>query len=70
VRSATPLADADRRRLEEGLSGITGKQVTVEVTLDPTLIGGLVAQVGGLVFDGSVRAQLEALRQELRRGTA
>jgi F-type H+-transporting ATPase subunit delta len=68
VRSASPLADQDRARLEAGLSEVTGKRVTVEVRQDPTLIGGLVAQVGSLVFDGSVRAQLEALGQDLRRG--
>jgi F-type H+-transporting ATPase subunit delta len=67
LRSAVPLQDEDRRRVEEGLSRVTGKQVTVEVRIDPALIGGLSAQVGSLVFDGSVRAQLEALKQELRR---
>jgi F-type H+-transporting ATPase subunit delta len=38
--------------------------------VEPALIGGLAAQVGGLVFDGSVRAQLEALKQELRRSSS
>ena len=70
VRSAAPLPEQDRARLEASLSEVTGKRVTVEVQQDPTLIGGLAAQVGSLVFDGSVRAQLEALRQDLRRGSA
>jgi F-type H+-transporting ATPase subunit delta len=43
------------------------KQVTVAVEIDPSLIGGLSACVGGLVFDGSIRAQLAALEEELKR---
>ena len=70
LRSAAPLSDEDRRRVEEGLSRVTGKQVTVDMRVEPALIGGLAAQVGGLVFDGSVRAQLEALKQALRRSSS
>ncbi len=70
LRSAAPLSDEDRRRVEEGLSRVTGKQVTLDVQVDPTLIGGLAAQVGSLVFDGSVQAQLQALKQELRRSAS
>jgi F-type H+-transporting ATPase subunit delta len=69
VRSAAPLAEEQRRRLERGLSRVTGKQVTVAVEIDPSLIGGLSARVGGLVFDGSIRAQLAALEEELKRAS-
>ncbi|MFQ5458723.1 MAG: ATP synthase F1 subunit delta [Myxococcota bacterium] len=69
VRSALPISGADRVRLEEGLSRVTGKQVSVEVEVDPSLIGGLSARVGGLVFDGSIRAQLDALEEELKRAS-
>ena len=69
VRSASPISDADRGRLAEGLSRVTGKQVTVDVEVDPSLIGGLSARVGGLVFDGSIRAQLEALEEELKQAS-
>jgi F-type H+-transporting ATPase subunit delta len=41
--------------------------VSVEVEVDPDLIGGIVAQVGDLVFDGSLRTQLEQLRNNLTR---
>ena len=68
--SAAPLSEGDRRRVEEGLSRVTGKQVTLDVQIDPSLIGGLAAQVGSLAFDGSVRAQIEALKQELRRASS
>jgi F-type H+-transporting ATPase subunit delta len=67
VRSAAPLSAEQRRRLEEGFSRATAKQVTVAVEIDPSLIGGVSAHVGGLVFDGSIRAQLAALEEELKR---
>ena len=67
VRSATPLSDEDRGRLQQKLSRATGKQVTLEVEVDPALIGGLSAKVGHLVFDGSIRAQLEGVRRALER---
>jgi len=69
VKSASPLSDGDRARLEEGLSRVTSKRVTIEIEVDPSLIGGLSARVGGLVFDGSIRAQLEALEEELKRAS-
>jgi len=65
VRSAHPLDDATRERLVTALSRRTGRQVSVQVEIDPSLIGGVVAQVGGLVFDGSLRTQLERLRNNL-----
>jgi F0F1-type ATP synthase delta subunit len=55
------------RPIAEALSRVTGKQVTVRLEIDPSLIGGLSARVGGLVFDGSIRAQLDALGEELKR---
>lgn len=65
IISARPLDEADRERLVAALSRRTGLQVSVEVEVDPALIGGVVAQVGDLVFDGSLRTQLEQLRTNL-----
>jgi len=65
IVSARPLDDATRDRLVAALSQRTGRQVSVAVEVDPDLIGGVVAQVGDLVFDGSLRTQLERLRQDL-----
>jgi F-type H+-transporting ATPase subunit delta len=65
IRSAQPLDDATRERIVAALSRRTGRQVSVQVEVDPSLIGGVVAQVGGLVFDGSLRTQLEQLRANL-----
>ncbi|MDP8957637.1 MAG: ATP synthase F1 subunit delta [Actinomycetota bacterium] len=63
VRSAIPLDAATIQKLEEGLSKATGKQVDVKLVVDPSLIGGIAAQVGDVVIDGSVRHRLDELRE-------
>lgn len=65
VRSATPLRPADITKITEALSRITGSKVKVEATVDPGLIGGVVAQVGNIVLDGSVATDLQTLRERL-----
>jgi F-type H+-transporting ATPase subunit delta len=65
VRSAVPLADAQRRRLAEALSSATGRTVEVRVVVDPDLVGGVVARVGDLIFDGSIRSRLDEAKQHL-----
>jgi F-type H+-transporting ATPase subunit delta len=68
VRTASPLQKAQRSRLQRALSARTGKEVQIEVEVDPSLIGGVVARVGDLVFDGSLRTQLDQLRITLTKG--
>lgn len=65
VRSAIPLDDATVERLARGLSRRTGKDVEVKVTVDESIVGGIVAQVGDLVIDGSVKGRLANLRETL-----
>jgi len=62
VRSAIPLTDDQKSRLAHALGQATGKQVEVKVIVDPSIKGGLVAQVGDTVIDGSIRRRLEQLR--------
>jgi F-type H+-transporting ATPase subunit delta len=62
VRSAIALTDDQKARLAEALGQATGKQVEVKVVIDPTVLGGLVAQVGDTVIDGSVRTRLDQLK--------
>jgi F-type H+-transporting ATPase subunit delta len=62
VRSAIPLSDDQRKRLAEALGEATGKQVEVKVVVDPSVMGGIVAQVGDTVIDGSVRSRLDKLK--------
>jgi len=65
VRSATPLDDDQQRRLAEALSAHTGRKVSVKVTVDPQILGGIVATIGDTVIDGSVRRRLEQLRESI-----
>jgi F-type H+-transporting ATPase subunit delta len=68
VTSAAPLSDAQRERLQRVLEQRSGGRVELEVAVDPALVGGVVAQVGDLVYDGSLRTQLRQLRASLARG--
>jgi F-type H+-transporting ATPase subunit delta len=67
VTSAVPLDDAAIHAIAERLSVATQKKVLVERAIDPAILGGVVAQVGSVVYDGSLRTQLEDLRSTLKR---
>jgi F-type H+-transporting ATPase subunit delta len=68
VVSASPLSDAQLERLRRALAARTGRQLELDVEVDASLLGGAVASVGSLVFDGSLRTQLEQLRTTLMKG--
>jgi F-type H+-transporting ATPase subunit delta len=68
VRSASPLRDEQRARLVDALARRTGMEIELTVHVDASLIGGAIATVGGLVFDGSLRTQLSQLRGTLAQG--
>ena len=70
VTSARPLAAAAQEQLRQAISRRVNADVTLVVTVDPTLIGGVVARIGDLLLDGSVRTQLETLGANLRKGPA
>ena len=65
VRSAVALAPEALRAIESRLGAVTGKNVAIDAAVDPALIGGVVAKVGGTVYDGTVKSQLEKLRKQL-----
>ena len=65
VTSAHSLDPSEQRELAARLEQATGKQIRMEVTVDPSLIGGMVAQVGSTIYDGSVRQQLQAFKSRL-----
>ena len=67
VVSAGELDGGRKDRLRRALSQRVGQEVRLEVRVDPNLIGGIVAQVGGLILDGSLRTQLGQLRANLMR---
>lgn len=65
VRSAIELTDEQKTRLAEALRKRLGTPVDVRVVIDPDVIGGLVAQVGDKVIDGTVRRRLDQLKQAI-----
>ena len=66
VTSAVPLDAGTTERLAARLARAARAEVILEQTVDPELIGGVVAQVGNFVYDGSLRTQLEDLRRSLK----
>jgi F-type H+-transporting ATPase subunit delta len=66
--TAYELSPKKLKELTHGLRGVVGKEVIMEMETDPSLIGGVVARIGGMVYDGSVKAQLERLRIILAKG--
>ena len=67
VFTATGLEERDKQRLAEHLSAMVGKKVTLKTEVEPRLIGGVIAKIGGKLLDGSTRSKLDALRKELVR---
>ncbi len=65
VRVAIPLTAEQRQRLAEALSRATGREVDVQVVVDPSVVGGAIARVGDEVFDGSIASRLEDAKQAL-----
>lgn len=65
VRSAVALNDNQKTALLRNLESVTGKKIRANYSLDPTLLGGAVVRVGDTIYDGSVRNQLNRLRERL-----
>ena len=65
VHTATPLSAAQSTRLSDALSRRYGAQVSLNVVIDPTVVGGLRVQIADDVIDGSISARLADLRQKL-----
>lgn len=65
VTTAEALGDDERRDLQRVLEGKVGKRLQMELTVDPRLLAGFVAQVDSQLFDGSLRGQLDRLAKEL-----
>ncbi len=66
--TAHDLSKQKLKELTTGLQDLVGKQVIMEVETDVSLIGGVVARIGGMVYDGSVKTQLERLKETLAKG--
>ncbi len=64
ILTAKELSASSLAEIVRGLEKRTGKKVVPDVAVDPSIIAGVQARIGGLVFDATVRAQLDRLRQE------
>lgn len=69
VRSATALGQDDRGRIEQTVERVLKKKVIMTYKVDPSVIGGLVAQVGSYTFDDSIASHLRRMNEELKRRT-
>lgn len=65
VTTARELTVEERAELEADLSRVTGKAIRATYGQNPALLGGAIARVGSTVYDGSVKGQLERIRQQL-----
>jgi len=65
VKSAKPLDIASETEVRKALERRTGKKVILTTVVDPSLVGGVIAQVAGLELDGSVASRLSAIKQRL-----
>lgn len=68
VTVAKALSLPDKTRLERALGNNTGKKVLIETKVDPSIIAGVVTEVDGRVYDGSIRTSLKQIGSRLRAG--
>ena len=69
VTTAVPLESAEVERITEFVSGLIGQEVVVTPRVDEEILGGLVIQIGDRLLDGSARARLNGLREQLNART-
>lgn len=69
IRSAAPLSDAEREKLEALARRLAGQDVLVSAEVDLDLIGGAVLDVGGVVYDGSIKTQLTRMAEAMTLGS-
>ena len=65
VTSARELSDEEKAELKANLQKMTGKEVNLQFDIDENVIGGAVTRLGSVIYDGSVKTQLELLKQQM-----
>jgi F-type H+-transporting ATPase subunit delta len=65
ITSASELSEAERESVAARFRQLTGKQVELDFRIDNGLVGGMMAQIGSTVYDGSVRGNLARMREQL-----
>ena len=66
VVSAVEMNDELKAHVQKVLEKLTGKKVKLSTSVDSTIIGGIIAKVGDLVLDGSIRTQLAGLKESIK----
>ena len=66
VVSAVPLTETEKEKLSAALAARFGRTVTLECTVDESLLGGMVVRVDGKVLDGSLRSRLHAVKEVMK----
>ena len=68
VTTASELPKDTVKKLVDAISSYSGKEIEVNVTIDPSIIGGIVTRFGSTVIDGSIQTYLNQIRQSIIRG--
>jgi F-type H+-transporting ATPase subunit delta len=68
VTVAEPMTKAVEERLRKQIEKSTGKSISLNVTVDPDILGGAITRVGSVVWNGSVRHHLDQVREQLLKG--
>jgi F-type H+-transporting ATPase subunit delta len=66
VTVAEPLSDAHRAAITDALKSVTGKDVGLDVKVDPAIIGGLVVKLGSRMVDSSLRTKLNSIKHAMK----
>jgi F-type H+-transporting ATPase subunit delta len=66
VMVAEPLSEAHQKEIKDTLNAVTGKDVRVDVKVDPAIIGGLIVKLGSRMVDSSLRTKLNGLRLAMK----
>lgn len=65
IITAVPLDEKDREKLKTQIGALTGAKIELKEKIDPAILGGVIARVGGKLLDGSTRSKLAALKKNL-----
>ena len=68
VTTASELPKDTVKKLVDAISSYSGKEIEVNVTIDPSIIGGIVTRIGSTVIDGSIQTYLNQIRKSIIRG--
>jgi len=69
ITTAGSVDPSEREMIVSRLKAVTGKQVQANFKVDPALIGGAITRIGSVVYDGSIRTQLDAIKRKMIAGS-